>query len=114
MNPETVRDSYRRAIDENGEIVTIRRYGPNRQKFDVAVRARVVGFSPSELVGVVQQGDRRVVILAEDLINAQFAIPIKASDKCEVRGVECAIIAPDDSTRRLGTNLIAYDLVIRG
>lgn len=115
MNPDTVRDSYRRAIDENGEIVIIRRYGQNRQTFfDVQVRARIVGFSADELVGIVQQGDRKCIILAEDLISAQFAVPIKGSDKCLIRGVECAIMAPDDSTRRIGTNLFAYELVVRG
>src|SRR5262245_12186831 len=118
MNRDSITDTYRRMLTDNFEIVTVRRYltgsGANRPKFDVEVKARVMGFSPDELVGQVQQGDRKVIMLAKDLIDAQFSIPIKASDKVVVRGRECAIIAPDDSTRRLGTTIIAYELVARG
>lgn len=119
MNPDTVRDTYRRMIEAHGETVMIRRYSPasggvGRPKFDSTVRARVTGYAPDELVGSIVQGDRKVIVLVEDLIEQQFALPILASDKIMVRGKELAIIAPDDSTRRIGPALIAYELTARG
>lgn len=104
-------------IADDGEWIKIRRYtglGNSRPRFDVDVRARVTSFHPDELVGAIQQGDRKLIVLADDLIAAQFALPITASDKAVVRGRELAIVAPDDSTRRLGTVLIAYELAARG
>lgn len=119
MNPDDVRSTYRRFIDVCGETVMVRRFTPatgglGRPKFDTEVRARVTGYAPDELVGSIVQGDRKVILLVEDLIDRQFAMPILASDKVVVRGRELAIIAPDDSTRRFGTVLIAYELTARG
>ncbi len=108
---------WRSAIKRHGEPVLIRRYtgsGTNRPRFDVEVRGRVSGYEPSQLVGSITQGDRKVLILYEDLIRAQFALPITTSDKCVVRGRELAIQAADDNTHRDGTQLIAYELQVRG
>jgi hypothetical protein len=117
MNPQTVKDTYRRMIDDGGEPIFVRRYtgsGTVKPKFDAQVRAKVSGYAPDELVGGIVQGDRRVIILVQDLIDRQFAMPILASDKVVVRGKELAIIAPDDSTRRISGVLIAYELTARG
>jgi hypothetical protein len=116
MTPDAARAMYRRRIGV-GEIIYIRRYtgqGTARPKYDAPVRARVVGYEPKELVGSVLQGDRRVIFLSEDLDAAQFAHPVLASDKAVVRGRELAIVAPDESTRRVQGELIAYDLTVRG
>lgn len=105
-------------IAENGEWILIRRYtglGNNRPRFDWPVRARVTAYSAEELVGSIQQGDRKIIVLVEDLIAAQMALPILLSDKAVVRGgVDLGIIAVDDNTRRVGTTFIAYELVARG
>lgn len=117
MNAADVADSYRRMIEDNGEPVFVRRYtglGVNRPRFDAQVRAKVAGYAAEELVGGVVQGDRKVILLVQDLIDRQFALPITASDKVVVRGKELAIIAPDDSTRRVDNVLIAYELTARG
>lgn len=116
MTPDGFKAMYRRRIGV-GEVVLIRRYtgaGTARPKFDAQVRARVVGYEPNELVGTILQGDRRVIFLAEDLLAAQFALPVTSNDKAVVRGKELAIIAPDDSTRRCQGELIAYELQVRG
>lgn len=100
-----------------GEPITIRRYtgsGPNRAFFDATVRGRVMNYRADEIVGQIQQGDRHVVLLAEDLIAEEFPLPITPSDKCIVRGKELAIISPDDNTRRYAGVLIGYDLTVRG
>ncbi|MCA0032760.1 hypothetical protein [Mesorhizobium sp. B263B2A] len=117
MTPTEIKTSYRRILSEVGEPILIRRYtgsGANRPRFDAPVLARVVGYQPHELVGTLVQGDRKLIVLVEDLIDAQFALPVVTGDKAVIRGVECNIEAADDSTRRIGTTLIAYELQVRG
>lgn len=116
MNPDDVKDTYRRMLADEPPVL-IRRYtglGTNRPRFDVSVKAKVTGYAPDELVGQIVQGDRKVILLVQDLIDRQFAMPILSSDKVVVRGKELAIIAPDDSTRRVAGILIAYELTARG
>ena len=117
MTPEALKASYRRAMNEAGETVKIRRYtgaGSNRPWFECEVMARVTGFEPEELVGAIVQGDRKLIVLAEDLIAAQFPLPIVKGDRAIVRGKELNIEAADDSTRRVAGVLVAYQLQVRG
>jgi hypothetical protein len=117
ISAAAIKAHYRRAMDVVGETVLIRRYtgtGAGRPVFDVAVRARVTGYEPDELVGSIRHGDRKLIVLAEDLIAGGLALPVTDDDKAVVRGQELAIMAPDDSTRRLGGELIAYELTVRG
>jgi hypothetical protein len=117
MTPEQVKSTYRRMIDSVGATVMIRRYtgsGTARPCFEVEVKARVTGYDANELIGNIQQGDRKAIMLAQDLIDAQFALPVRSSDKLVVRGKELAIIDPDDSTRRIQGVLVAYELQVRG
>lgn len=118
MSPEQARSMHRRAIDASGETIVIRRYtgkGPDRPRFDTEVRARVMGYEMDAVVGSIQQGDRKVIVLAGDLEDAQFAFPIvPLSDKAVVRGKELTIKAVDDSTRRVQGVLVAYELQVGG
>ena len=114
MTPEAAKASYRRELKD---IVTVRRYagaGQNRPYFDVEAHARVIGYQPHELVAGILQGDRKAILLVEDLINAQFQLPLRPTDRIVIRGQECAIEAADDSTRRVEGELIAYELRVRG
>lgn len=112
-----IKHTYERMLQLVGEVVTLRRYtgtGTNRPRFDAAVRARVEGYRPDALTGTIQQGDRHLIMLADDLFAAQFPLPILTSDKVVVRGRELQIIATDDSTRRVQGQLIAIELQARG
>lgn len=116
MSSDSIRASYRRAMNDVGETVTIRRYtgtGPNRPRFDADVMARVTDYEPHEIVGSIAQGDRKLIVLAEDLIAAQVA-DLRKGDKVVVRGKELNIEAVDDNTRRAAGVLIAYELQVRG
>jgi hypothetical protein len=100
-----------------GEPIVIKRYtgtGTNRPSTSVTVRGRVLNYQADELTGTIQQGDRHVIILADDLEAGGFPIPIVPGDKCIIRGKECQIMAPDDNTRRYGGELVGYDLQVRG
>lgn len=114
MSAAAVTAAYRKSL---GETVLVRRYtgtGQNRPRFDVAALARVVGYAPHELVGTIQQGDRKAIVLVEDLIKAGFALPITSADKLVVGGRELQIVAPDGETRKVDGVLIAYELQVRG
>lgn len=117
MTPERTRDSYRRALAAAGEMVTVRRYvgtGSDRPVVEAPVAARVTGYAPSELVGNIRQGDRKVILLAEDLERRQFPLPLRAGDKVVVGGRELNVEYADDQTRRVAGVLIAYELQARG
>lgn len=113
MTPGQARDTYKRMIAALGETVTFRRIGtPN---VDKDIRCRVTGYQPDQVVGAIQQGDRRLVALAEDVEGSGFPTPIRERfDKVILRGHETTIQAVDDSTRRVAGTLIAYELRIRG
>jgi hypothetical protein len=115
MSVDKIKLEYRGLMGRRGETVSIRRYsGTPREPDDVDIQAVVIGYAPNELIGTVMQGDRRAIILAEDLVAAQFPGPVTSNDKLVVRGKELAIIAADDSTRRVAGVLIAYELQVRG
>lgn len=119
MTPEEVRADYRSAMNEAGETITIRRYtgtGQNRPFFDADVMARPMGYRPAELVGGIQQGDTKLIVLAEDLIEAQFPLPKSGEKglKAIIGGREKSIEAIDDQTRRIQGVLIAYEMTVRG
>jgi hypothetical protein len=117
MTPEEVKATYRQFLDEVGETVSLRRYtgaGASRPSFDATVKARVTEFAPHELVGGITQGDRKLIVLAQDLFDAQWPVPPKKGDKAIVRGRELNIEGVDDNTRRVSGVLAAYEIVVRG
>lgn len=117
MTPAEIKADYRATLAAVGEVITIRRYtgaGPTRPRFDAEVRARVAAYEPHELVGNIVEGERKAIILAEDLIAAQIALPLVVGDnlKAVVRGKEVAVKAVDDNTRRVAGELVAIELRI--
>lgn len=118
MSPDQARSAYLRALGGVGETVTIRRYagtGTGRAVSEEATAAaRVSGYAPYELVGAIRQGDRKLIILVEDLENTDLTLPVRQTDKVVIRDLECSIEAVDDNSRRLAGELIAYELQVRG
>jgi hypothetical protein len=124
VSVDQIRASYRTLMDQVGEDIVIRRYtgtGTNRPKIDVHCQARVVGYAPSELTGVIQQGDRFIIVLADDVVMPttdsppqSLSLPLLSSDKVVVRGKELQIISADDSSRRVQGVLVAIEIQARG
>lgn len=123
MSPDAVKATYRRMLNERGETVQVRRYtgaGPNRPRFDADVMAVITGYAAQDFVGSVVVGDRKAIILVEDLIEAQWPVApgtnrlIVETDFLIVKGKELTIKASDDATRRIAGILIAYELQIKG
>lgn len=107
---------YRTLIGSNASI-TLRRINTSpTPPTDKTVRARVVGFTPEELVGGITQGHRKIIMLAEDVESSGFPVPIKANstDRVVVRGKTLMIENVDDSTRRVEGTLIAYEITASG
>ena len=101
-------------INEIGEDVVFRRFtgsGSPRPHTDVTTKARVMGYQPSQLVGTIVQGDRRVIALAGDIVSL---LPITTNDQIVVRGKVLQIKSIDDNTRRIGGTLIALELQVGG
>lgn len=117
MSVAATKAHYARSLKE---WVTLRRFiagttGSNRPRFDAeGVRARTVGYEPHELVGAIVQGDRKMIVYADDLIAKGFALPVTNNDVVLVRGKQLSILAADDSTRRVDGVLIAIELQVRG
>lgn len=114
MPIERTKSLYARTLKET---VYIRRYtgvGPTRPFFDTPMRARVMTYEPQELIGTIQQGDRKCIGFVPDLVDVGFALPVTSNDKLVVRGRELAIIAVDDNTRRDEGELVALELQVRG
>lgn len=102
--------------EELQEPVIVRRYtgaGVNRPRFDAEVRGKAWGYSAKDLIGTIQQGDQRVLVLVDDLIARGFALPITSSDKVVVKGRELAIVSPGLRKAPDGT-VVVYDLQARG
>lgn len=117
MSRAGIKSRYRRAVRQHGEPVLFRRFtgtGSNRPIFNAEVRGWVQGYQPLELIGGIVQGDRKVILLAEDVNRAQIGLPITTGDALVVRGRQLAIGAVDDSTHRDGTELVAFELKVTG
>lgn len=119
MTPAEARTMYRDQIELHGEDISIRRYngiGVGRTYLDRPCRARVMGYAANELVGSITQGDRKIIVLAEDLEGESPVFAITKKDKVVASRFadELAIMSVDDSTARIGATLIAYVLQARG
>ncbi len=116
MDAAQARRDYREMISDVGETITLRRNMPSGPPIEAQALARVTGYQPKDLVGGIKQGDRRLIVLAEDVENTGFPVPFKTSgtDKAVVRDRVLNIGVVDDSTRRVGGVLIAYDITATG
>jgi hypothetical protein len=99
----------RDVLEHTGEMVTLR-----RGEASVSALARVKGFQPEDLVGSIQQGDRSVILLAEDLENAGWDGAPRQGDRLKAGGAVMVIQSVDGATRRVSGVTIAYEIVARG
>jgi hypothetical protein len=105
---------YQQAMAVSGEDIAMRRFSgtpQSRTHADTTVRAKVAGYEPTELIGSIVQGDRKVICLVDTLSGL---LPVTTADKLVIRGKEVAIKAVDDSTRRVDGTLIALEIQAAG
>lgn len=105
---------YRREFETVGEAVTViaipARNGVAGGGVKGVARAIVKGYQPDELTGGIVQGDRKILLSAEDLIGPAWPVPPMVGDQIVVRNRLMRINTVDDSTHRYAGALNAYEL----
>ena len=106
--------AHRRALQRTGELVTVRRVSgtaPRTVSFSVEVYANVqsyapdtvepsqTGYSASQLGGITQN-DRKVIIVAQDLSDARFPLPVLKNDKIVLANGEVLNVTGVDEHKR--------------
>lgn len=125
MTPAEALEQYRGMMAAIGEAVLVRRYAGKGAARAVAaeasVLARIVSYKPAQIVGAVVQGDRMAIVLVDPdavvpvgKVALSTLLPLSTNDILVVGGVESAIQAVDDRSRRLQGVLIALELQVRG
>jgi hypothetical protein len=98
------------------QTLVLKRYtttDPDRVADEYSVRGNARQYLDHELVGAIRQGDYRIVVLAEDLIDLSFPLPIVGTDRIMVGDLELAILIPNQR-KDFDGNLVAYELHCRG
>lgn len=114
MTPETAKAAHRRQITSKGETVILRRLS-GVGAGDYSVRARIMSFEPSDVVGSIQQGMRKAIVLAEDVVTSGFPTPfLPKQDRLVWNGKTLVVHAVDEATRRIQGVQIAYELELAG
>lgn len=115
MSPLAIQNAYVRALATQfgpAELVTLVRAG-NAGPFQV--HAWVTEFVPADVAAGVQQGRRRAIVLASDVLASGFPLPILVKQDRLIWGTKTnAITKVDDATRRVQSVLIAYELDLEG
>jgi hypothetical protein len=109
--------AYRRARDKVGiEVTFVRQFGaaPKAKTFSAKVTAVVRNYTPdgasvgrtdssSSKQGAITQGDREIIVLAEDLATKRFPLPVKKNDKVVLvdTGEQLNIVAVDALKRAM-------------
>lgn len=118
LGPE-LKATYRSQLKD---AVQIRRYAADGVTVAVEAyaRARVAYYTAAELIGTIQQGDRKVIIYADDVetdfqtfLDTGMTLPITPDDKCVIGSDEYRIMAAVPRTALDGA-LAAYALQVRG
>lgn len=106
---EAIKAIYRQACRET---VAVRRFtgsGSNRPYTDVSARGRVL--PPAEakaLIANIQQHERAILILVEDLVSGGFSLPLTHAEKVVVEGTKELALAIHEKRTALDGTLIAY------
>jgi hypothetical protein len=117
MTPAAIKAAYLRALASSvgpGEQITLRRGAPPSNT-DYSVHGWVTTYDPEDVVGSIQQGRRKAILLAEDVETSGFPLPIlPKQDRLIWAGKTLVVSAVDDASRRVQGVLIAYELELSG
>ena len=113
MNAQDAADAYAEAMDAAGETAILRR--PGSPNIDVSVRCFITGFTPQEVAGNVDIGERKAIVLAADLAGSVFATGIKPKrDQVVIDGGTRALVILWPGERRIGGQVVAYEMRVAG
>lgn len=116
MVDSAMQAAYRRAVARTGEAVTVQRVSgtaPKTVTFSAIVVANVQAYAPetnevsetgygSSQVGAITQSQRKVIVVAQDLADARFPLPVKKNDRVLLAdGTKCNVTGVDAHKRQL-------------
>lgn len=114
MTPAQMRGVYARMMARSGETISlVRGFGGGSPVTVTGIRARSTGYQADEVVGAIQQGERRFILLAEDVEGTALVEP-QVNDRVVWRGRNLAVKEVHDATRRVGGTAIAYEVRVQG
>lgn len=117
---------YAAEMDRRGSRVRLERAkpsttpGPGSWYSTPGIRAIIEGFAPRELEGAtgVDQGSRKVWLLAQDIAGATGTDPVPGApiknDRLFIRGTQTIIQSVDADTHRVGDVVNAYYCIVSG
>lgn len=119
MNYAAAVASHRRLLNGTGTrvSVTVLRLsgtGPSPTTTSATVDGRAMNFDPTEFAGPMQQGDRNVLIMMDDLAAQSFPVPLQLTDFVVISGKRLKIKALDLDTRRIEGRTVAAELTVGG
>lgn len=110
MEASHVIDAYAKNLTDIASITGVR----GATTFTASnISCRITGYSPTQLMGSIIQGDQRIIFLKKDLDTQSFPRPIKG-DKVTIGGILMTVQAVDPNTRKIGTTIVAYEAQVRG
>jgi len=101
------------ALKRYGRAMKLRRrIGTTSSYVDVDVKGVASGFKPDELVGLVQQGDRSVIISNAEIAATGWPGPPRKGDFVVIDGVTAAVQGAE--AKYLGSEVLAHVVWVRG
>jgi hypothetical protein len=101
------------ALAKYGRPMTLkRRQGTTNTFTTVTVNGIAQGYKPTELVGGIVQGDRKVTISNAEIAAASWPVPPRKNDQIDIDGVTCTVQGCE--TKYLGADVLAHVLWVRG
>jgi hypothetical protein len=97
--------------------VTLSRFGARRSANSARSCARIATYLPQELTGNMQEGDRKVIVLADDIAGVRPSLCRSGRSRIAsswLDGRSLVIQSVDDTTRRVAGVLVAFELRVSG
>ncbi len=115
MTPDTAKASLARLLAAGDSVFLQRGVAPGPVTRSTSpVQARFTSYTPEQLVGPISEGDRRVIVSADDVAASGFPLPLRENDRVDLGGRLLTIKYVDDTTRRVAGVLVGYELRVSG
>lgn len=113
MDPRETSDAYLAALADRVDV--IRGEGASASvAASVPARVHEVVAKEMERAGGVVSYRGKAIVLHAALVAAEFPLPLRIGDRLKQDRHVWTIVSADDTTRRVGSTVIAWELVVEG